>query len=212
MAQTFTASLCSHGMRVFAIPGNHDQYTQQAYKNQTFYDYFDSRFSNEMSLKMDKISSCYLGNQWWLLGMDTALATSWISSSGCFSEQIECNLVKLLSAIPSDHHVVLMNHFPVFKPESPRNKLIRKDALKALLHKFHNIRFYLHGHTHRHSIADLRPNQLPIILDSGSVSHQKNGTWNMLEMGNNTCRVQGYQWSQSPRKTWTPTPEHVFKW
>ena len=220
MAQDFVSTLKANGMNVFAVPGNHDQYTKQSYREQIFYDYFDSSFSDAtaalpptMSLKKDKVSARFLGHQWWLVGIDTALATPLLSSSGCFSEQIEENLKKVLSAIPSDHHILLMNHFPIFELDSPRNKLIRKDALRALLLQFPNVRFYLHGHTHRHCIADLRPNQLPIVLDSGSTAHKLIGSWNMLEIAKDGCRVEAYQWKQgSNAGSWAPFSEHLFKW
>ncbi len=220
MARDFVFSLKANGMNVFAIPGNHDHYTKQAYRDQIFYDYFDSSFSEAtaalpptMSLKKDKVSARYLGHQWWLIGIDTALATPLLSSSGHFSQEIETNLEKVLTAIPSDHHILLMNHFPIFELESPRNRLIRKDALRALLLKFPNIRFYLHGHTHRHCIADLRPNQLPVVLDCGSTAHKTIGSWNMLEMNKEGCRVQAYRWKQTAHNgAWTPNAEHFFKW
>ncbi|MBS0651968.1 MAG: metallophosphoesterase, partial [Verrucomicrobia bacterium] len=220
MAQEFVESLKSNGMNVFAVPGNHDQYTKQAYRDQIFYDYFDSSFSDAtaalpptMSLKKDKVTARFLGQQWWLVGIDTALATPLLSSSGNFSQEIEKNLEKVLSAIPSDHNILLMNHFPIFELESPRNKLIRKDALRALLLKFPNVRFYLHGHTHRHCIADLRPNQLPVVLDSGSTAHKTIGSWNLLEITKEGCRVQPYRWKQGSHEgTWTPDAEHLFKW
>ena len=222
-AQAFVSSLKGAGMHVFTIPGNHDQYTKSAYRSQLFYDYFDPSFSDstamfppDMSLKKDKVSAKYLGHEWWLVGIDTALATPLLSSSGCFSEEIEANLNKVLQAIPSEHHILLMNHFPIFELDSPRNKLIRKSALRSLLQKFPNIRFYLHGHTHRHCIADLRPNQLPVILDSGSTAHKKIGSWNMLEISEGGCRVQPYHWKQTPQGAfdgiWAPSAEHLFKW
>lgn len=222
-ARAFISSLETAGMLVFTIPGNHDHYTKSAYREQLFYNYFNPSFSDttakfppDMSLKKDKVAARYLGHRWWLVGVDTALATPLLSSSGCFSEEIEANLNKVLKAIPSEHHIIVMNHFPIFELESPRNRLIRKDALRSILQQFSNIRFYLHGHTHRHCIADLRPNQLPIILDSGSTAHKAIGSWNMLEISEDGCSVHGYRWKQTPQGAfdgiWAPHAEHTFKW
>jgi 3',5'-cyclic AMP phosphodiesterase CpdA len=222
-AQHFISSLQAEGLQAFCVPGNHDQYTRRVYKNQLFYDYFDRNFSDAASslppsvnLKDDKVSARYLGNQWWLIGIDTALATPLLSASGSFSPLIEENLTRILETIPSDHQVILMNHFPIFKSSSPRNQLYGREKLQALLNRFPQIRLYLHGHTHRHSIADLRSQQLPIILDSGSTAHKMNGTWNLLEIDSSGCRVQGYQWRPASQEIseegWAPLAEHHFTW
>lgn len=223
LGQDFVSSLKNLKMQVFCIPGNHDQYTSQAYRDQTFYDYFASSFCDAtasfpptMSLKQEKVTAKYLGEQWWLVGLDTALATSLLSSSGKFSEEIEKNLIHVLDTIPKDHQIILMNHFPIFELGSPRNKLFRKEALRSILQHYNNIRFYLHGHTHRHCVADLRPNQLPVVLDSGSVAHKTKGTWNFIEISKEGCRVQPYRWSLnnnfSSDGAWAPQAEHLFKW
>ncbi len=210
-AQAFVASLKKEGMQVFTIPGNHDQYTKQAYRDQLFYEFFDSRFSDDSSsnLKKDKVSARYLGQKWWVVGLDTAIATPLLCSSGYFSPELEENLEKVLSSIPSDEHILLMNHFPFFELGSSRNTLIRREALRTLLEKHPNIRFYLHGHNHRHCVADLRANNLPIIVDSGSTAHNKIGSWNMLEMSEDRCKVEVYRWKET---LWAPSEEHLFNW
>ncbi len=211
-AQEFITSLTTAGFQVFTVPGNHDHYTHKAYREQTFYSFFNPTFS-ELSLKLDKVTTHYLGNQWWIIGLDTALATPWFSAYGVFSSAIEQRLKKVLQTIPPGHQILLMNHFPLFAQPSPRTSLHRHEALRALIEQFPQIRFYLHGHTHRHCIADLRSNGLPIILDSGSIAHYQFSSWNLIEIGTEHSTVEGYRMPTTPsEKGWIAQEKHCFKW
>lgn len=213
-AKEFVETLKAAGMLVFIIPGNHDHYTKKDYQAQTFYSFFDDTFSEGVtpSLKREKVAARYLGHQWWLVGLDTALATPLFAAYGVFSSEIEQNLRKTLNSIPKEHHILLMNHFPLFKQPSPRNTLQGHEALRALLEEFPNVRFYLHGHTHRHCIADLRPNNLPIILDSGSTAHHQKGTWNLIEIASNGGLVETYRLDPSREGHWHPEGQCQFTW
>ncbi|MBI3237031.1 MAG: metallophosphoesterase, partial [Chlamydiales bacterium] len=214
-ARQFICALKESGCQVFTIPGNHDHYTKKAYSSRLFYDYFNPSFSDslstlpsDLSLKKDKVAAHYLGDKWWVVGIDTALATSLFSACGHFSEGVEKNLIDTLSKIPQNHRILLLNHFPVFQETSIRNRLIRKEALKSIFERFPNIRFYLHGHTHRHCVADLRANGLPIFLDSGSTAHQIEGSWNMIEIGKEKCTVGVYRLEREG--SWKRQEEHLF--
>ncbi|HNA62745.1 MAG TPA: metallophosphoesterase, partial [Rhabdochlamydiaceae bacterium] len=44
-AREFVEALEAVGLKVFVIPGNHDQYTKRAHKDQLFYNYFPSQWA-----------------------------------------------------------------------------------------------------------------------------------------------------------------------
>lgn len=204
-AQQFIHALQTAGCQVFQVPGNHDQYTKKAYRSQAFYSFFPSP-----NLQKDKVAAHKIADQWWIVALDTALSTPLFSASGLFSQDIEQALRHLLTEIPKHHHILLMNHFPLFAQPSLRNSLHRSDALRTLIEQFPNIRFYLHGHTHRHAIADLRKNGLPIILDSGSIAHIKRSSWNYLEIDTDHARVVSYH--KNPTQSWNARGDHRFIW
>ncbi len=182
-AKEFIQTLEAEGLGVFCVPGNHDQYTREAYKQQLFYDYFPSKWDNgPYNLKEHGMSAKKLSNNWWFVGLDTALATSWFFSSGLFSEKAEENLIDFLSKLPAGEKVILFNHFPFFQHEGPRKRLYRGNDLRKILEKFPQVKIYCHGHTHRQCLADLRHSHLPIILDSGSTVHCDRGTWHQLNL------------------------------
>lgn len=219
MAKQFVESLEQEKFKVFTLPGNHDQYTKKAFKNQLFYQFFNATYAppadllSSLSLKEDRLTAAYFGHGWWLIGLDTAIATSLTSSNGYFSPELEQKLEKALKEIPSDHHVILINHFPIFSNESPRKSLIRKDALKKQIEKFPKIKLFLHGHTHRHCIADLRNSNLPIFLDSGSTSQKEGGTWNLIDVTASGCEVEAFKNTNSDGYAfWQPIMKTNFKW
>jgi len=197
-ARQFIQSLEAEGLQVFCIPGNHDQYTRKAYRQQLFYDYFPAKWnSGPYNLKDHGMTAQKLSDTWWIVGLDTALATSWFFSSGLFSEKIEANLNEFLSKLPPNEQVILFNHFPFFQHESPRKRLVRGTALREILKKFPQVKIYCHGHTHRQCLADLRASQLPIILDSGSTVHRDNGTWNLLSFSPEKLITEVFSWKDN---------------
>ena len=219
LAQQFVDSLHQEKFKVFTLPGNHDQYTKKAYKKQLFYHYFNSHYAQpadpltSLSLREDGLTATSFGNGWWLIALDTAIATSLISSNGFFSPTLEQKLEKALHAIPPDDRVILINHFPVFSNESSRKSLIRKEALKDLLERFPKIKLFLHGHTHRHCIADLRNSRLPIFLDSGSTARKEEGTWNLIDITASGCRVEVFKnTSAEGYAFWQPIHTSTFRW
>ena len=202
------------GIEVFCLPGNHDHYTKKAFQQKLFYHYFPSNFSPEKtsaSLREEGVTLKHLGEGWWLIAIETALATSLISSRGFFSPELEKNLTKILLQLPKDDKVILANHFPLFNNDGPRKALKRASALQEQLQKFPNVKLYLHGHTHRQCIADLRANNLPIVLDSGSASHCERGSWNLIEISPQGCQVQTFQYDL-PHLRWQPAKQAAFEW
>jgi 3',5'-cyclic AMP phosphodiesterase CpdA len=159
------------------------------------------------------LTAAYFGHEWWLIALDTAIATSLISSNGYFSFELEQKLEKALKEIPANHHVILINHFPIFSNESARKSLIRKEALKKLIEKFPKIKLFLHGHTHRHCIADLRSSHLPIFLDSGSTVQKEGGTWNLIDITATGCDVEVFKNTNADRDAfWQPILKSNFNW
>lgn len=210
MALKFVSSLKEKGFEVITIPGNHDQYTKKAYKNKWFYDYFPSSFGaiENYNLKEHGVAAKQLNDLWWIVALDTALATSLFSSRGLFSEPIEAKLKELLRTLPETVHVILVNHFPFFQNSTPRVWLERGPELQALIRTFPKIKFYLHGHSHRHCIADLRVDGLPIIGDSGSTPHREEGSWNLLEISPQGCTIDVFKWNDA----WKKERKVEFKW
>ncbi len=190
-ALEFVHSLQEVGIKIFLVPGNHDHYTQKAYKKKLFYQFFPN-----LLLQHEGVSVHKLMPGWVLVALDTALATSLTSSQGYFSPEIEKRLEKALEQNSQDS-VLMVNHFPFFKPDGEHRKLVRQEALQKLLMKSPHVKLYLHGHTHRHALADLRTSNLPLILDSGSITHTKHGSWNLLDLEETSCTVSAYAWKDS---------------
>jgi 3',5'-cyclic AMP phosphodiesterase CpdA len=187
-AKAFIKEFEDRGLKVFAIPGNHDHYTMRGWKQKLFYDFF-----YDASLKEDGVTAIDLNSSWTLVALDTALATPITSSRGLFSEKLEHNLSSVLSSISSNRNVLLINHFPLFEHDHPSKIMERAPRLRELLKRFSNVQLYLHGHTHSHCIADLRSNGLPIIVDSGSTAHSSRGTWNLLELSAQQMKIQSFK-------------------
>lgn len=219
-ASEFLSQLKALGIEVVTLPGNHDHYTKKDYKNKTFYQFFDSYFCKEDSplagynLKDHKVTVKKLKQDWWLVALDTAIATPLLACHGNFTTEIEATLRKVLSEIPEGGSVILANHFPLFTSDHVHKHLIRDGALRDLLHQFPKVRFYLHGHTHRHCIADLRNAGLPILLDSGCTAHEEKGTWNLLDFSEQTCTVKAFRWSPSDKAEWdwNEKTQASFEW
>jgi 3',5'-cyclic AMP phosphodiesterase CpdA len=218
LAQSFIQNLQREKFRVFALPGNHDHYTKRAYQKKLFYQFFDASYTpskteSTLNLKEDSITTTYLEQGWWLFALDTALATSLCSSQGYFSSELEQKLEKALQDLPEGHNVILMNHFPLFANESQRKSLVRKEALKHILERFPKIKLFLHGHTHRHCIADLRNSNLPIILDSGSTAKTNAGTWNLIDITAEGCDIELFKnTGHNSHPCWEAVLKSNFKW
>ena len=194
------------------IPGNHDNYTESSYRLKRFYQYFaNPRKTIEhavdfFTLREHGIEAHRLGDWGWCVALDTAPATSIASSNGIFSEKLETYLEEALDLLKNEK-ILLLNHFPFFQNDLPQHRLRRADALQKAIEKRPNVCLYLHGHTHRHCIADLQSNNLPVILDSGCPV-QTNGTWNLIDLKPDGCTVQPWRWQD----TWTPGETQSFTW
>lgn len=193
IAKAFVERLKALGLTVFVIPGNHDHYTKKADKNKVFYESFPSPRRKPFSLSVHGVTSIPLTAGWHLVLMDTTYASSLVSSNGFFSPTIEKNLKQLLKKINPEENIILVNHFPFFQHDLPRRQLIGGEKLQQVIASHPNIQIYLHGHTHRQTIADLRANHLPLILDSGSTGYI-NGSWNELHLDATSLHLTVHQW------------------
>jgi 3',5'-cyclic AMP phosphodiesterase CpdA len=197
------------------IPGNHDQYTHGSQRDRRFYRMFQNAPSpiqhplQFFSLSEHGIEVHPLKPSWWCALLDTALPTSLASSNGLFSVTLEKHLEEVLRHLPKEDNIIILNHFPFFENDISLHRLIRGDRLRALIEQFPNVRLYLHGHTHRHTIADLRANHLPVILDSGCPVQKPHGTWNLIDCTDQGCTVKGYHWNGHK---WVVFKDLSFDW
>jgi 3',5'-cyclic AMP phosphodiesterase CpdA len=197
-----------------AIPGNHDHYTWRSYRQKHFYHYFANARKEIthpvefFTLKEQGVEAHKIGPGWWVVALDTALATHPYSSEGLLSEKLEAYLEEVIRLIPANDSILLFNHYPFFQNDAPRRNLRRGDALQRFLERHPRIRLYLHGHTHRQTVADLQVSSLPLVLDSGSCAQGQKGTWHLLDLDAKGCTVSTYQWNQS----WQPARTETFAW
>lgn len=197
-----------------AIPGNHDQYTFRSYRKKHFYRYFTNQRKQIahpvefFTLREHGVEAHQIAPHWWVVALDTALATNPYSSEGLFSVKQEAYLKEVLQLIPQTDPILLLNHYPFFQNDVTRHNLKRGDELQAILKSNPRIRMYLHGHTHRQTVADLQISNLPIILDSGSCAQGKKGAWNLIDLKPEGCSVATYRWDHK----WTKTRTQEFAW
>ncbi len=194
--------------KAIAIPGNHDHYTYRSFREKHFYQFFSNPQTSPFTLKEHSLEIHPIAPHWHLIALDTARPTPPTSSRGLFSETLEEKLKHALEQIPKENFVILFNHYPFFEQEHSSRNLDRKEALRKILEETPQIRLYLHGHTHRHAVADLRPNQLPILLDSGCPVQKQKATWNLIDLLPDTCEVSAYHWEDS----WCPFRKEKFLW
>lgn len=206
LARSYVNELEKNGLTTLIVPGNHDSYTKKSYKNRTFYRYFE-----RPSLKLDCVAKEKLSEGLWAVSIDAALATPFYKSTGSFSKQIEENLIALLEEIPKSDKIVLINHFPLFNNDTAMHDLEGAERLQEIVQHYRNIVLYLHGHSHRHCIGDLRPNNFPILLDSGSVGLKNASSWNLIECEEKTCRVRGFFYDEESAM-WDAKGDHTFAW
>lgn len=197
-----------------AIPGNHDHYTYRSQRKKHFYRYFTNTRENIahpvefFNLKDHKIEAHKIDPNWWVIALDTTLATNPYSSEGLISEKLESYLEEVIKLIPQDASIIMLNHYPFFQNDETRRSLKRGGELQALLKRHPRVRLYLHGHTHRHTIADLQQSNLPIVLDSGSCAQGRKGAWNLIDLQTAGCTISTYRWDHA----WTKTRTEEFAW
>lgn len=184
------------------LPGNHDQYTRGSFRRKTFYKWCANP-TTTYSLREHGLEHHVLANGWNLILLDTAPATPLRFSGGHFSPALEARLETLLASLQGP--TLVANHFPYFLTPKRDHRLLRGEALEQLLAR-HRVRLYLHGHTHRHILANLQPSGLPITLDAGSATYRRQATFNILDLTAQECtvtphRFSGGQWEREAPET-----------
>lgn len=194
----------------FAIPGNHDVYTYASDRKKTFYRFFASKGEKleGFSLAKDQVEACRLSSSYWIILLDVCRATNLYSSRGLFSENLEKKFEDVLSKIPSEDSIIVCCHYPFFGHDVYRRTLKRGEVLRKILEKHPRIRLFLHGHTHRHAIANLQPSHLPVVLDSGSCAQKERASWNLIDLKEKGCTITGYRYKDE----WTPFVTKEFEW
>jgi len=193
----FLKTLVDKGIKVLAIPGNHDQYTKATYKRGDFYRYLGPYIPMKSDdglpfhLEKDGLAAIHLANDTYMVLLDTAIYSSYIQSTGEFSKNLEKNLIDLLSMLKGKR-ILMANHYPLFLSKSPRHSLKRREALQRILELHTNVEMYLHGHTHVLSLADLRESNLPIVIDAGSLSYTKRSSYNHIQISESSYVVKSY--------------------
>lgn len=190
------------GKNTLFVPGNHDKYTKKSARDKTFYTLFKnpaSSFGLNYSLSEDGLEVGSLMDKWAYICLDTTIATNIFSSRGLFSIDLEKKLKKAIDIIPDNFSIMIITHYPLFQNDSVRKKLLRAVDLQQLLQKSPKVKLYLHGHTHRHCIADLRASNYPIVLDSGSCSHIKKGTFQLLDLKKDKVDIQVFGWMNNSK-------------
>ena len=213
--KTLFSEIEKEGIKTFFLPGNHDHYTKKAHRKQHFYDFFENKkgkttIEKSFSLKKDKIEAHLIDKNLYLINLDCSIATHLLSSRGLFSKKAEDNLKKLLSMINKEDKIILANHFPFTQREGPRRSLKRSRILKKIIKEHPNIKIYLHGHTHRHNILDLRKKSLPLVLDSGSTAHNNIGKWNLLDIDKDDLEICVFEWEKEKNR-WIKSIDKRFK-
>lgn len=174
-----------------AIPGNHDNYTKESFAAKRYYRYFPDEELSTHGVKAEKI-----GPNWWVVALDSSFPGSLTSSRGKFSSEREAHLRALLRKLPSHDFLLLFNHYPFFQNDGPHKILERGEVLEQIVREDPRIRLYLHGHTHRNTLADLQPSGYPIVLDSGSCTQGPQGSWNLIDLQEAGCTVSTYRWNR----------------
>ncbi len=199
-AQNFILQLKERGIKIFAIPGNHDAYTKKAYNKKAFYQHFRNLipFQGEFNFDLEKhkVAAFQLEEHLHLVLIDASCYTPYFQSNGVFSFEIEQHLQFLLDSIPSYSKIWICCHFPFFQHEHPKRILIGAKKLQAIIERYSNIELFFHGHTHRQAVCDLRSNHLPIISDSGSLTLKHRSTFNQISHDETKMAITRYEFNQ----------------
>lgn len=211
-AAQFINKLSENGIKTIVLPGNHDHYTRSSYRKKLFYKHLTNKdfpylFKEEaISLKDQKIEAVHIDENWVAIALDVIVPTSLVMSTGLFPEELEQRLISALEKIPKGKRVMILSHFPFFCNETLRKRLIRRKALKAQMEKY-DVSIFMHGHTHNQTIANLYP-ELPLILDAGSCSYVKRGTFHIMDLGKDSVDVSVFcstnlQWHEVRKESFS---------
>jgi hypothetical protein len=153
----------------------------------------------------------HLQGSWWMILLDTTLATSLFCCEGKFSEVLEKKLRDVLSFLPKDAQILLANHFPI-QGSKQKPDLRRESALLDILKKEPRIKCYLHGHNHKNTVVDLRTKGLPITTDAGTATHKAQGSFMLMECQKQGLSILPFSWN-AKQNSWIQQKKiNSFTW
>lgn len=201
---------------IIGVPGNHDYYIQKAFKEKTFFNYFSStsqKKEGSFSLHKDRIEVIRLSPSWWSISMDTCLPRPLFTASGKFFDSISHLLNYILkNMIPPEHHIILINHYPLIDSNIPHHDMDGAMFLQELLKKFPQVKLYLHGHAHHFKVKDLRLFNLPIVIDAGSCTHTHRASASRVLVNEEKLTIEQYGLKQDPNQKpyWDISKKYYF--
>jgi 3',5'-cyclic AMP phosphodiesterase CpdA len=196
LAQQFISEIQNKKITVFAIPGNHDQYTIKAYREKRFYhmleNFLDFKGDSPLgfSFSENKVAAYMLDNEWCLVTLDTTLKTPLNHASGLFSTKIEESFNRILSSIPKGTKIIVANHFPVETELPDRKSLYRRNELYQLLKRHPQVEFYLHGHHHTCLFSKKDSFQ---IVDPGSLTRRGDANFIVIDKSKESLKIEVYR-------------------
>ncbi len=141
MAKEFLKKVRDAEIKIYAVPGNHDAYTQKSFQEQMFAQMVGQTFtfSNE-GIYHEKIHP-----HWDLILLDNTILNKPLSANGLFPAAQKAPLEQILKNCTN---VIIANHFPLQNKIAHHN-LLNSEALLEILKKCNGSVLYLHGHTHQ---------------------------------------------------------------
>jgi 3',5'-cyclic AMP phosphodiesterase CpdA len=205
LMKNYITAVKASGFEVLTLPGNHDAYTKEAYRNQSFFTYLSNlvNFSGETGHNLiDHRTAAYkLTGPWWAVLINCSQPTPWHKSTGVFSKEVEESLLSTLEALPKNSEITLICHYPFERFRYPKAHLERGEKLEAIIKNDKRIRLYLHGHRHLQRVEQVAG---ITVADSGSISLKKRSTFNILNFDKTSCEITQYKYMNH---TWTPTDD-----
>jgi 3',5'-cyclic AMP phosphodiesterase CpdA len=175
LAKEFIEKIKNAGIKVFSLPGNHDNYTKKAWQEQTFYTFLknESPFSH-CFLHLEKLTPT-----WDLILLDNTIFNKLLKANGKFTPEHKLKLANLLKGAKN---VIIANHFPL-EDKKKSHKLLGSDLLKQILNNHKFLTIYLHGHTHKTSYH--KDSELLHIFNSSEVTVKHKYKYHLLEINEN---------------------------
>ncbi|MEL7431554.1 MAG: metallophosphoesterase [Chlamydiota bacterium] len=207
-AAAFFEKIRAENIQILTLPGNHDHYTKKSFREKAFYNHFPDNPSSNYSLRNGGVEALPLSKDWYYVGLDTVRSTPPYSSRGDFTKRIEQQLQEVLRDLP-DTPILMANHFPFLPFDHPRKILEKGNRLETIIANDPRIQIYIHGHTHRQCIADLREDNLALILDSGSGAHKHYGTFHLYDLQKNSIEITVYT---TTKNMFSPIHNTRFFW
>ncbi len=145
VAQSALSPLAKKGPLLLCA-GNHDRYTPSA--SGRIERFFKHAWPYDQTTPLPFTRE--LGEGWWMLHLDQAIARGWTSSQGRLS--IPLTLLQNTLEKQKGKKWIVLGHYPLFLPpgvkESSKHRIEQMEAIGEILLK-EGVRLYLHGHLHQ---------------------------------------------------------------